>query len=162
MQRSGTARTETTLPERTNDFTAGYAAAVVELGEEVQLPVVDLWTSMQAQPDWQNLYLCDGLHFTPAGNQFVYRQLQPVIDKAYPSLRYVLALQQKHVPLGDALCHAPLISTCCQTLLTLRPNLTHTLLQQRRCGVSSIWISIMHWSLKLAVCVCLQDTEDDF
>ena len=59
-----------------------------ELGQELQLPVVDLWTSMQAQPDWQTLFLCDGLHFTPAGNQFVYEELQPVIDKAYPQLRY--------------------------------------------------------------------------
>ncbi|KAL0053262.1 hypothetical protein WJX82_003464 [Trebouxia sp. C0006] len=86
-QRSGTSRTETTLPERTNDYTSGYAAAVVELGKELQLPVVDLWTSMQAQRDWQTQLLCDGLHFTPAGNRFVYQQLQPAINKAYPKLR---------------------------------------------------------------------------
>ena len=88
VQRSDEAATPDTLPERTNDFTGKYAAAVRQLAEEKQLPIVDLWTSMQAESAWQTNFLCDGLHFTPAGNQFVYQQLQPVIDKAYPHLRY--------------------------------------------------------------------------
>lgn len=90
MQRSGKPITEDTVAERTNDFTQSYAAAVVQLGQELKLPVVDLWSSMQTQPDWQNSFLCDGLHLTPAGNTFVYDQLQPAINKAYPDLRYEL------------------------------------------------------------------------
>lgn len=90
MQRSGKLITENTVAERTNDFTQSYAAAVVQLGQELKLPVVDLWSTMQAQPDWQNSFLCDGLHLTPAGNTFVYDQLQPAINKAYPDLRYAL------------------------------------------------------------------------
>ena len=90
MQRSGKPITEDTVAERTNDFTQSYAAAVVQLGQELKLPVVDLWSSMQTQPDWQNSFLCDGLHLTPAGNTFVYDQLRPAINKAYPDLRYEL------------------------------------------------------------------------
>lgn len=96
MQRSGKPITEDTVAERTNDFTQSYAAAVVQLGQELKLPVVDLWSNMQAQPDWQDTFLCDGLHLTPAGNTFVYDQLQPAINKAYPDLRYKLV---------DALCN---------------------------------------------------------
>lgn len=88
MQLSGKPITDKSVAERTNEYTKSYAAAVVELGKELQVPVVDLWTSMQTQPDWQTDLLCDGLHLTPAGNSFVYEQLQPVIDKAYPHLRY--------------------------------------------------------------------------
>ena len=87
MQRSGEPIAEDSVAERTNDFTKNYAAAVVQLGQELNIPVVDLWSSMQAQPDWQTAFLSDGLHLTPAGNSFVYAQLQPVLDKAYPGLR---------------------------------------------------------------------------
>ena len=123
---------------------------MVDVGEEVQLPVVDLWTSMQAHPDWQTQFLCDGLHFTPAGNKFVYKQLQPAIDKAYPSLRYAVALS------NDA-CREVMHSA----MLTLHLNHSHTLLQQSYGGGAiAIWMGIMQQSRMLAV--CLQDTEDDF
>ena len=79
--------TADSLPERTNDFTREYANAVVELGQEVQLPVLDLWTLMQQQPSWQEELLCDGLHFTQAGNRFVYKHLGRLINKAFPDLR---------------------------------------------------------------------------
>ena len=117
LQRSGTARTETTLPERTNDYTSGYAAAVVELGKELQLPVVDLWTSMQAQRDWQTQLLCDGLHFTPAGNRFVYQQLQPSINKAYPKLRYAVHCCVVHTSYCR-ICQCMLF-VCCMLCSTL-------------------------------------------
>ena len=89
MQRSGREVTPDSLPERTNEFTKQYAQAVLELGQELQLPVLDLWTLMQQQPGWQEQLLCDGLHFTAEGNRFVYTQLGRLIDKAYPDLRFV-------------------------------------------------------------------------
>lgn len=87
MQSCGEPITEDSVAERTNNYTQRYAAAVVQLGQELKLPAVDLWSSMQTQPDWQSSFLCDGLHLTPAGNSFVYDQLQSVIDQAYPHLR---------------------------------------------------------------------------
>ena len=89
MQNSGEPITEESVAERTNEYTQRYAAAVVQLGQELKLPAVDLWSSMQAQPDWQSSFLCDGLHLTPAGNSFVYDQLQSAINEAYPHLRCV-------------------------------------------------------------------------
>lgn len=99
MQSSGTPITEDSIAERTNDYTQRYAAAVVQLGQELTLPVVNLWSSMQTQSDWQNSFLCDGLHLTPAGNAFVYDQLQLSIDEAYPNLRYELMMQSRKTAL---------------------------------------------------------------
>lgn len=89
MQTSGQPITKDSVAERNNEYTQRYAAAVVQLGQELKLPAVDLWSSMQAQPDWQSSFLCDGLHLTSAGNSFVYDQLQSAIDQAYPYLRCV-------------------------------------------------------------------------
>eukprot|EP00798_Chlamydomonas_sp_ICE-L_P006096 gene6096-2693_t len=33
--------------DRTNDFTQGYADACIEVAQELEVPVVDLWRSMQ-------------------------------------------------------------------------------------------------------------------
>ncbi|KAL3150638.1 hypothetical protein ABBQ32_000440 [Trebouxia sp. C0010 RCD-2024] len=85
-QTSGQPITKDSVAERNNEYTQRYAAAVVQLGQELKLPAVDLWSSMQAQPDWQSSFLCDGLHLTSAGNSFVYDQLQSAIDQAYPYL----------------------------------------------------------------------------
>ena len=35
-------------PDRTNDYTHKYALACQEVASELRLPVVDLWTAMQA------------------------------------------------------------------------------------------------------------------
>ena len=116
MQRSGTPMTDDSVAERTNDYTQRYAAAVVQLGQELSLPVVNLWSSMQTQPDWQNSFLCDGLHLTPAGNAFVYDQLQLSIDEAYPDLRYELVMhcERCHHRLRLSLsCHHVLIWSWC-------------------------------------------------
>lgn len=45
------------LPERTNEGAGNYAKASVDVGEECEVPVVDLWTRMQEFPDWSKAYL---------------------------------------------------------------------------------------------------------
>lgn len=74
--------------ERTNEVTGQYAAAVRDVAKVEQVQVLDLWTQMQKQSDWQTQLLDDGLHFTPEGQSFVWSQLQPLIVKAFPQLRY--------------------------------------------------------------------------
>lgn len=91
LQRSGVPVTPETVPERTNEHTREYASTIVQLGQELQLPVLDLWTLMQQYPGWQEELLCDGLHFTSEGNRFVYKHLQKLINKAFPELRYLQA-----------------------------------------------------------------------
>ena len=63
-----------------------YAAACRELGAELGVPVLDLWTQMQANPKWRS-YLSDGLHLSPAGNLAAYNALQRLINKEFPALR---------------------------------------------------------------------------
>ena len=58
----------------------------------VQVQVLDLWTQMQKQSDWQTQLFDDGLHFTPEGQAFVWSQLQPLMEKAFPWLRREICL----------------------------------------------------------------------
>ena len=48
--------------------------------------MLDLWTEMQTQPDW-NLYLSDGLHLSTAGNEAVYTLLSQLVRDQFPALR---------------------------------------------------------------------------
>jgi lysophospholipase L1-like esterase len=56
----------TGILERTNEGAGVYAARCVEMGQLIQVPVLDLWTLMQQESDWTS-FLSDGLHLTPKG-----------------------------------------------------------------------------------------------
>ncbi|GAB4816964.1 hypothetical protein N2152v2_004010 [Parachlorella kessleri] len=75
-------------PERTNAVTGQYAKACIELGQELGLPVLDLWSALQAEEGWQRGLLEDGLHLTQAGNQRVAQLLLKLIEQEFPKLRY--------------------------------------------------------------------------
>ena len=87
LQKVGGEQEAARLPERTNAVAGEYAKAVKQLGEELGIPVVDLWSNIQMQPLWQ-AYLSDGLHFTSTGNAAVYHLVQAKINEALPHLRY--------------------------------------------------------------------------
>ncbi|XP_021294422.1 GDSL esterase/lipase At5g45920 [Herrania umbratica] len=63
------------LPERTNEAAGAFAKACVETAGECGIPVVDLWTRMQQDPDWRKAYLRDGLHLTQDGNKVVFEEV---------------------------------------------------------------------------------------
>ncbi|KAI4296882.1 hypothetical protein L6164_036801 [Bauhinia variegata] len=63
------------LPERTNEAAGEYARACISVAGECGIPVVDLWTKMQQNPDWAKAYLSDGLHLTKSGNRVVFEEL---------------------------------------------------------------------------------------
>ena len=86
LQKVGGEQDAASLPERTNAVAGEYARAVKRIGEDLGIPVVDLWTNLQMQPLWQ-AYLSDGLHFTSAGNAIVYQLVQAKINEALPHLR---------------------------------------------------------------------------
>lgn len=73
--------------DRTNAHAALYAAAASELGGAAGVPVLDLHALLQRQPGWQRELLVDGLHFTPAGQAFVGRQVIGALADAFPDLR---------------------------------------------------------------------------
>ena len=67
-------------------WTGQYAAACRKLGLQLGVPVLDLWTQLQTQPDW-NTHLSDGLHLSAAGNEAVYLLLSQLIREQFPALR---------------------------------------------------------------------------
>ncbi|KZT51244.1 SGNH hydrolase [Calocera cornea HHB12733] len=76
-----------TTPDRTNKVTKQYAAAILEVGLELGVPVVDLFTEFEKVPEaeWDTLF-SDGLHLTPAGYQLLYSALLALIKTKYPAL----------------------------------------------------------------------------
>lgn len=69
--------------ERTNQVTGQYADAAKRLGEDAQIPVLNLWEEFQtASPDeWEKVFLSDGLHLSPPGNELVGRLVLELIEK---------------------------------------------------------------------------------
>ncbi|KAH9826972.1 Isoamyl acetate-hydrolyzing esterase 1 [Teratosphaeria destructans] len=96
----------TTL-RRTAANTALYAEAVREVGRELQVPVLDIWTAMMARAGYSpgpvsdtpqaiagsvsvptnailQSYLSDGLHFSPEGYKVLYGELMSLIQREWP------------------------------------------------------------------------------
>ena len=90
---------------RTAKTTAKYAQAVRELGEELHLPVLDIWRTMirRARYAVDNLdydmlpgskdapeckilheFLHDGLHFSRSAYEVLYEELMAVIERTWP------------------------------------------------------------------------------
>ncbi|KIX03896.1 uncharacterized protein Z518_07449 [Rhinocladiella mackenziei CBS 650.93] len=89
--------------ERKAATTAKYASACREVGQELNLPILDLWTIFMLKAGWkegstdaligskaapQNQVLgellSDGLHFTPAAYRLVFEELVKIIQNELP------------------------------------------------------------------------------
>eukprot|EP01018_Ginkgo_biloba_P009752 Gb_07780 [translate_table: standard] len=68
------------LPERTNEVTGAYAKTCVAVANESGVPVIDIWSGMQETLGWQEKYLSDGLHLTPAGNAVVFEEVLKILN----------------------------------------------------------------------------------
>lgn len=73
--------------ERTNEVSGQYADAVIALGAELDLPVVNLWQEFQKINEWGTTLLNDGLHLTPAGNQLVGKLVLRAISENFVELQ---------------------------------------------------------------------------
>lgn len=73
--------------ERTLELSGKYAKGLTEVGKELSVPCLDVWTKMQdsssSKQPWQQ-YLSDGLHLSAAGNKFVGKALIDLIDELLP------------------------------------------------------------------------------
>ena len=70
---------------------------MVKLAKELDVDNIDLWSAMQntkGSGEWKE-YLIDGLHLSASGNQFVYTQLKPILQK-YPELAFERAFDFPH------------------------------------------------------------------
>jgi len=93
------------VTRRTAANTAAYAQAVRDLGRELGVPVLDLWTAFMREAGWNGSFdvplvgakeapqsevlvglLHDGLHFTPAGYRIMYREFMAMVQREVPDL----------------------------------------------------------------------------
>lgn len=99
--------TDIMVGRRDNEnLTRLYAVQVSKVGDEMNVPVVDLWNGMQLPIEssddtsvhdedyderWKQDYLSDGLHLTPLGNYRLYQLVVDVLEKS-------LGLLVKNIP----------------------------------------------------------------
>lgn len=74
------------LRDRTVERTGKYANAVMALGEELGLSVVDNFYSMDPTQASREVYFRDGLHLSAKGNQKVFSNIVTVIERDFPEL----------------------------------------------------------------------------
>jgi len=86
------ARVEPREPDRKFEVTKVYAEAVLEVGKEVGVAVVDAWSRLweAAGKDERSLsaFLYDGLHLNAAGYEIVYNEIIKTIEEKFPELHY--------------------------------------------------------------------------
>ncbi|KAK8599656.1 hypothetical protein V6N13_077568 [Hibiscus sabdariffa] len=71
------------LLDRTNENAGVYAKGCVEVGGELGIPSINIWSKMQETDGWQKKYLSDGLHLTAQGNAVVFEQVVRVFKEAW-------------------------------------------------------------------------------
>jgi len=92
----------TTEVSRTADHTKKYADACVEVGREMKVPVLDLWSVLMTRAGWKQgdsalpgskaepknavlaEMLSDGLHFNPEGYRVLFQALMNTIETNWP------------------------------------------------------------------------------
>jgi len=72
--------------DRTNTRTLEYVNACKEAGQELAVPVLDLWTALEGPSDRRALYLLDGLHLNDRGNECLAEELRRLVLTRLPHL----------------------------------------------------------------------------
>ncbi|OIT20753.1 PREDICTED: GDSL esterase/lipase CPRD49 [Nicotiana attenuata] len=67
---------------RTNELCRQYSEACIELCNEMNLKVVDLWTALQKREDWLTACFTDGIHLAEAGSKIVVEEIIKVLKEA--------------------------------------------------------------------------------
>lgn len=71
--------------ERTTENTGRYADACLAVARDLNIPCLDLFHNMLHVPDYSR-FLCDGLHFSAVGHDFVADQILQAMQKHFPEL----------------------------------------------------------------------------
>jgi isoamyl acetate esterase len=71
--------------ERTTENTALYSKACLQVGTELNVPCLNLFSIMAETPNY-NEFFYDGLHFSPKGHVFVAQQVLKAIQQHYPEI----------------------------------------------------------------------------
>jgi len=91
--------------DRTAEHSKRYVDAVLALGEEFQLPTVNVYQPIwdlteNGNPTKLAIYLGDGLHLTAAGYAILFDELMRTIQTSYPEL-YPEAVPMQFPPWAD-------------------------------------------------------------
>uniref|UniRef100_A0A5B7A476 Putative GDSL esterase/lipase CPRD49-like isoform X1 n=1 Tax=Davidia involucrata TaxID=16924 RepID=A0A5B7A476_DAVIN len=75
---------------RTNELCRRYSEACIELCQEMDVKVVDLWTAIQKRDDWLTACFTDGVHLSGEGSKIVVEEILKVLKEAEwsPSLHW--------------------------------------------------------------------------
>ncbi|KMZ68312.1 GDSL esterase/lipase CPRD49 [Zostera marina] len=68
--------------ERTNENCQKYSNACIQLCQELDVKVVDLWNAIQKKDKWKEVCFTDGIHFSSEGNKIVAEEMLKVIKEA--------------------------------------------------------------------------------
>lgn len=79
---------EVRIKSRTMAATARYARIGVEVAQEMNVPVVNLFEKLQEEVDWEKSCLLDGLHLSATGMNRLYEELATVLDRIQPLESY--------------------------------------------------------------------------
>ncbi|KAK4483773.1 hypothetical protein RD792_010977 [Penstemon davidsonii] len=76
---------------RTNESCHIYAEALVDLGKQLDIKVINLCTAIQQREDWTTTCLTDGIHFTAEGSKIVVKEILKILKEAEwePSLYWM-------------------------------------------------------------------------
>ncbi|PVF97799.1 SGNH hydrolase [Serendipita vermifera] len=77
---------------RSWSYTKLYVDAMLEVGKELDVPVVDafdvIWKAAGEQTEALTMFLSDGVHLTKEGYEVVYNELIAAISRNYPELQH--------------------------------------------------------------------------
>lgn len=75
---------------RTNERCGRYSEALIELGREMDIKVIDLWTAIQKKDDWLSTCFTDGIHLSTEGSKILVAEILKVLKEAdwKPSLHW--------------------------------------------------------------------------
>ena len=86
------------LRDRTVERTGKYANAVITLGEELGVAVVDNFYSMDPTKSSREEYFRDGLHLSAKGNQKVFANIVALIEREFSNLDPSLEMNEMTWP----------------------------------------------------------------
>lgn len=72
--------------DRTAAITQQYARIAAAEAKRLGLPCLDIWSLVSAVPNWEKEVLCDGLHFSPRGQELVATWVLDAIAEHWPDL----------------------------------------------------------------------------
>lgn len=79
-------------PRRSEESAAKYAAACLQVAEQLQVSSVDIHSVFDSDPRASSL-LSDGLHFSTAGSEVVFNEIWPVVEKKVTQFQQTNILQ---------------------------------------------------------------------